>query len=466
MALCLLVSLGTMTAQKTLKDIEGSWMGKLKEGGMELRMVFNFTLTEADTIKATLDSPDQAAQGIPLGRVKLVDDTLFVNAPMLRGNYKGTVTTDSLITGVWTQLGKQYTLDVRRQGAPVVILHPQEPKPPFPYKTEDVTFRNKVENFDLAGTLTLPEGSGPFPVVVLISGSGAQDRDETLLGHKPFLVLSDHLTRNGIAVLRYDDRGVGKSRGNMMRATSMSLADDAEAAVSFLLTRPEIDKKMIGLAGHSEGGLIAPIVASRNSNIVFIVSLAGPGVSGYDIIIKQTRDISAASGIPEKDTEETIRNNSKLFEMVMAEADQRKVAKDAMEWFNKELDKKPVTPEERKDQMTGFTQALLSVNNPWFRYFLSADPAEFWSKVKCPVLALNGEKDLQVNSVINLPAIKEALKKGKNKKVTIKSLPELNHLFQHCTTGAPVEYASIEETFSPEALQIITDWIKETGRKK
>ena len=464
--LYLMLTVGTITAQKALKDIEGSWLGKLNTGGMELRMVFNFTMTAADTLKATLDSPDQAAQGSPLGGVRLAGDSLFVDAPLLKGNYKGTFTSDTTIRGARTQLGKEYSLDVSRQEAPPVVLRPQEPIPPFPYAAEDVTFRNSIESFDLAGTLTMPEGTGPFPAVVLISGSGPQDRDETLLGHKPFLVIADHLTRNGIAVLRYDDRGVGKSKGNMMNATSMSLAGDAEAAVTYLLSRPEIDKKMIGLAGHSEGGLIAPIVASRNDNIAFLVSLAGPGVKGYDIIIRQTRDIQMASGIPEKDIEETIKTNGKLFEMVMAEADQRKVAKNAMEWYNKELDGKGVSPEERKTMMTQFTQALLSVNNPWFRYFLAAEPAEFWSKVKVPVLALNGEKDLQVSAEVNLPAIKTSLKKAKNRKVTIKSMPGLNHLFQHCTTGSPAEYASIEETISPEVLQIITDWIKLTDSKK
>jgi len=462
----LMLTLSTMMAQKTMKEIEGSWTGKLNAAGMELRMVFNFTMTAADTLKATLDSPDQAAQGIPLGGVRLAGDSLFVDAPMLKGYYKGTLTSDTTVRGVWTQLGKEYPLNVSRQEAPPVILRPQEPKPPFPYKAEDVTFRNSTEGFDLAGTITLPEGSGPFPAVVLISGSGAQDRDETLLGHKPFLVLADHLTRNGIAVLRYDDRGVGKSKGNMMNATSMSLAGDAEAAVTYLLSRPEIDKKMIGLAGHSEGGLIAPMVASRNGNVAFVVSLAGPGVKGYDIIIRQTRDIQTASGIPEKDIEETIKTNGKLFEMVMAEADQRKVAKNAMEWYNKELDGKGVTPEERKTMMAQFTQGLLSVNSPWFRYFLAAEPAEYWSKVKVPVLALNGEKDLQVSAEVNLPAIKASLKKAKNRKVTIQSLPGLNHLFQHSTTGSPAEYASIEETISPEVLGIITDWIKLTGSKK
>jgi pimeloyl-ACP methyl ester carboxylesterase len=336
--------------------------------------------------------------------------------------------------------------------------------PPFPYREEEVTFRNNIENFDLAGTLTLPEGNGPFAAVVMITGSGQQDHNETVSNHKPFLVIADYLTRNGIAVLRYDDRGKGKSKGNAANATSLSFAD--AAAVAYLLGRPEINPKKIGLAGHSEGGLIAPIVASKNKNIAFIVSLAGPGVRGYDIIVRQTRDIMTASGAPEKEIEETVATNRKMLEMLMAEPDQHKLAKDAMEWYGKELDKKGLTPEERKDQMASFIQGFVSANNPWMRYFLATDPAPFWSQVKCPVLALNGEKDMQVNYEQNLPAIKAALNSGGNKKVKTMALPDLNHLFQHCTTGALAEYITIEETFSPEALGTITKWIKKTVKVK
>jgi pimeloyl-ACP methyl ester carboxylesterase len=462
----LLISAGTTMAQRSLKDIEGSWAGQLREAGINLRMVFNLTMSEADTMKATLDSPDQGAMGIPLGRVTLADDTLTIAAPMLRGQYRGVLTGDSTITGSWMQLGKQYTLDLKREAAPVKYNRPQEPVPPYPYREEEVTFRNKIENFDLAGTLTLPQGDGPFPAAVLITGSGSQDRDETIFYHKPFKVIADHLTRNGIAVLRYDDRGYGRSKGTVSNATSLSMADDAAAAVEYLMGRPEIDNSRIGLIGHSEGGLIASILASKDRNIAFIVSLAGPGVRGSDLLIQQNIDLYNAEQKPRKELDEQLFLLRNLFDMVTSGDDQRTVAKKAMEWYGKELDKEDLTPEQRREKMSQFTQALVQVNSPWMRYFLSTDPAVFWSKVTCPVLALNGGKDLQVNREQNLPAIKNALKKGGNRKVKTVMLPGLNHLFQHCNTGSISEYINIEETSSPEALDIITGWIRKTMKMK
>jgi len=363
-------------------------------------------------------------------------------------------------------MGRKNDLTIKKGVKPVVHNRPQEPKPPYPYREEEVTFINTVENFSLTGTLTLPQGEGPFPAVVLISGSGQQDRNETVFMHKPFLVLADHLTRNGIAVLRYDDRGVGKSKGNAIKATSLSFADDAEAAVNYLMQRSEINVKKTGLAGHSEGGLIAPIVASRNRNIAFIVSLAGPGVTGYDVILRQTEDIMRASGAAQAEIAETLATNGQLFHMLIDESDQRKFSKDAMEWYGKELDKKGLTQEERQQKMAAFAQGLVSANNPWMRYFLATDPAQFWSQVKCPVLALNGEKDLQVSQEINLPAIRAAVRSGGNRKVKTVMLPGLNHLFQHSETGSPDEYIKIEETFSPEAMEIITLWIRKTMKIK
>ena len=462
--LLLVLALGaaTVTGQKSLKDIEGTWTGALETIAGRIQLVFHFTMTEADTIKATLDSPDQSAMGIPMGRVIFEGDTLVADAPMIRGQFRGVCEDDSTLTGKWIQLGMSYEMTVRKNAAPIRYNRPQEPQPPYPYKEEEVTFRNSVESFDLAGTLTLPEGAGPFPAVVLITGSGAQDRDETIFMHKPFKVIADYLTRNGIAVLRYDDRGVGKSKGNMATATSLDLANDAEAAVDFLMKRSGIDNSKIGLAGHSEGGLIAPIVASRNNNIAFIVSLAGPGVRGYEILLKQARDILEATGTDEKEIEETIAINSHLYQMVIDEPDTRKFAREALDYYGSELDKQGLSPEERKTKMGEFAQGIVSINNPWIRYFIEADPAESWSRVKCPVLALNGEKDLQVNYEQNLPAIKTALRKGGNRKIKTVVLPGLNHLFQHSETGVPAEYTDIEETFSPEALALMTKWIKKT----
>ncbi len=465
-ALFLFITAGTAMSQRSLKDIEGPWTGTLTEGGAELSMVFRFTITGADTVKATLDVPAQGAVNLPLGRVTFADDTLTVDAPVIKGQYRGIFSGDSTLKGTWMQLGKKYPLDLKKNAAPVIFNRPQEPVKPYPYKEEEVIFRNSVGNFDLAGTLTLPEGKGPFPAVVMITGSGQEDRNETVFAHKPFLVIADYLTRNGIAVLRYDDRGFGGSKGSAANATSRSFADDAAAAVTYLLGRPEINPKKIGLAGHSEGGLIAPIVASTNKNIAFIVSLAGPGVSGYDILSKQTRDILSASGSSEKEVEEAWATNSHLFKIIMAQPDQRKAAREAMEWYSKDLDSKGLSPDERKEKMAAFAKGIGQVNNPWMRYFLSTDPAVFWKEVKCPVLAINGDKDLQVNYEQNLPAIKAAVSSGGNKKVKTMVLPGHNHLFQHCTTGAPAEYTTIEETFSPEALEIITKWIKKTVKVK
>lgn len=454
------------TGQRTFTDIEGSWAGKIKTPAGDLQMVLHFSMTEADTIKALADSPDQGAIGLPCGRVSLNNDTLSVDIPIVRGSYNGVFSSDTVITGTWSQSGAKLDLMLKKGAKTVVHSRPQEPNPPYPYTEEEVTFMNTVENFSLAGTLTLPQGEGPFPAVVLISGSGQQDRNETVFMHKPFLVLADYLTRNGIAVLRYDDRGIGKSKGNAIKATSLSFADDAEAAVNYLMQRPEINGKKIGLAGHSEGGLIAPIVASRNRNIAFIVSLAGPGVKGYDIILRQTGDIMRASGTPQAEIDETLATNSQLFRILMDEPDQRKFPKDAMEWYGKELDKKGLTQDDRKEKMAEFTNGLISVNNPWMRYFMATDPSQFWSQVKCPVLALNGEKDLQVSQEVNLLAIKSALRNGGNRKVKTVMLPGLNHLFQHSDTGSPEEYVNIEETFSPAAMELITSWIRKTVKMK
>lgn len=452
----------TLSAQNTAGKLEGSWSGVLKTLAGELNLVLHFKMTEADTISATLDSPDQAALGIPCGRVTLAGDTVMVDIPMVKGYYRGGMSGDSLITGKWTQLGRSSDLIMKKGAKPIVHNRPQEPKPPYPYREEEVTFMNPVENFSLAGTLTIPEGDGPFPAVILISGSGQQDRDETIFLHKPFLVLADYLTRNGIAVLRYDDRGMGKSKGRTNDATSLTFADDAEAALTYLLQRPEIDSRKIGLAGHSEGGLIAPIVASRNRNVSFIVSLAGPGVKGYEVLLKQAQDILAASGTSQAEIDETLASNSQLYRMVVDEPDLRKFAKDAMEWYGKELDRKGLGAEERKTKMSEFTQGLVSLNNPWMRYFIATDPAQFWSEVKCPVLALNGDKDLQVDQGMNLPAIKAALRRGGNRKVKTVVLPGLNHLFQTAEKGTPDEYVKIEETFSPAAMELIASWIKKT----
>ncbi|MCX6335444.1 MAG: alpha/beta hydrolase [Bacteroidia bacterium] len=441
------------------KSAVGSWLGKIPVGAISLRIIFNITLTGKDSLAVTLDSPDQGAKNIKIGPVTLSGKEINIKAPMLLGEYKGTMTNDTLISGTWKQAGNTTPLDLVKQKAPFVLNRPQEPKSPFPYMSEDVTFKNEKGGFELAGTLTIPKGNGPFPAVVLITGSGSQNRNEELLGHKPFLIIADYLTRNGIAVLRYDDRGVGQSKGSPLNATSADFATDAGAAFLYLTSRKEINPKSIGFAGHSEGGLIAPVVASGNSNIAFIISLAGPGVNGEEIMNTQNMDISLISGVKIKDIKEGIAINKKLFAVLKKETDNKIAQEKIVEVYSKALTKKKTPSEDIDKAVKQLNASMNPVSYNWFRYFLTANPVDFWKKTRCPVLALNGEKDLQVSAKVNLPAIEKAVRSGGNQSVKTISLPDLNHLFQHCKTGLPKEYGEIEETFSPEVLKIMTDWI-------
>jgi len=441
------------------QSITGSWLGKIEVPAISLRVVFNLSVIENDSLVATMDSPDQGAKNIKLGPVTLTGDSINISAGALLAEYNGKIKNDTIIEGKWTQAGRTFTLNLTRLRDIFTINRPQEPKPLFPYISEEITFTNDKFNIKLAGTLTVPEDDGPFPAVVLITGSGSQNRNEELLGHKPFLVLSDYLTRNGIAVFRYDDRGVGLSQGNAVTATTADLATDAEAAFIYLKSRPEIDHETIGLIGHSEGGLIAPIVASSNYEIAFIVSLAGTGVKGEEIIHRQNSDISKAMGMGEKEIKEAIATNKKLFAVLKKEPDNDKAEEKINAVYKKILMKKKTSPEDIEKSIKQLATIFNKMSYTWFRYFIITDPATYWKKVKCPVLALNGEKDLQVVADVNLPAIEKSLRKGGNKSVETISLPGLNHLFQHCETGLPTEYGEIEETFSPEVLKIISDWI-------
>lgn len=451
----------SLSAQNTttIKIIRGSWLGKISTNGIDLRLVFNLKLIDKDSLIATADSPDQGAKNIPLGRVILNDKKLTIKAPMLMGEYNGTITGDSTIDGTWTQRGVSLPVNLKKLKTEFTVNRPQEPKPPYPYTAEEVTFINDKFNIKLTGTLTIPAGKGPFKTVILISGSGPQNRNEELLGHKPFLVIADYLSRNGIAVLRYDDRGVGASQGSYSEATSADLATDAEAAFNFIKNHPKINKKEIGLMGHSEGGLIAPIVAASNPEIGFIVSLAGPGVTGQQIIIRQSQDISRLSGEKESAIRETTEINKKLYAVLRKEKDNKKAEIKILALYREHMEKKKLSKTDTEKAVNQLKMSFGSYQYTWFRYFITTDPATFWKKVECPVLALSGEKDLQVSANENLPAIEKALKSTGNKSVKIVKMAGLNHLFQHCKTGLPAEYNAIEETFSPEALKIIDEWI-------
>ena len=304
----------------------------------------------------------------------------------------------------------------------------------------------------LAGTLTLPQGRGPFPAVVLIAGSGAARRDESVFGHAIFLVLADHLTRHGIAVLRYDKRGLGQSTGDYAAATSTDFAADAEAGVAYLKTRPEIDRGRIGLIGHSEGGLIAPMVAERDPAVASLVLMAGSGVPGDQIIMAQSRAIAAAAGVPEAALAANDALERRFLDAVMAAKDQP-----SAELAVRRVLKGAGMPDAAID-----AQAKAASSN-WYRFFLSYDPAPTLRRLRRPVLAIIGSKDLQVPSAQNLPALREALKSDPAAEVI--ELPGLNHLFQTARTGAPSEYGQIEETLSPTALDLITQWILDRAQR-
>lgn len=342
----------------------------------------------------------------------------------------------------------------------VVAKKSQEPVPPFPYYSEDVTFRNTEAGISLSGTLTLPDKKGSFPAVVLITGSGAQDRNETVFGHKPFLIIADYLTRQGFAVLRYDDRGTGKSTGHFQTATSIDFATDAESAIAYLKSRKEINSHKIGLIGHSEGGLVAAIAASQSRDVNFVVSLAGPGAIGHEIMALQMELIARAGGVDQEGIAFIGKINSEALEILKNSPDTVALRANLNAYMLPKAKNYPsqmLPPGLTAEQF--FKHQINFMCGPWYQYLYNINPAQFFQKVTCPVLALNGSKDLQVDAQQNLPAISKALKEGGNLNVTVKELPNLNHFFQESKTGHPSEYAGIEETFSPKALAIMSDWL-------
>ena len=442
------------------ESLAGAWEGKLNVSGAEVSLIVRITRNTDGTYAARLDVPIQGAMDIPVSKITSRDGMVRLEIAAIGGVFEGRLSADGReITGEWRQNGLVLPLLLRRTDQTPVLRRPQEPAKPYPYREEEVTFENRPAGINLAGTLTLPKSAGPFPAVILISGSGAQDRDEALAGHRPFLVLADYLTRQGVAVLRVDDRGVGGSAGDSLRATSSDFADDALAGVAYLKGRREIDTARIGLIGHSEGGLVAPLAATRSQDVAFIVLLAGPGLPGEQIIYLQTDLILRANGATAEQAARERELQRSIFAVVKEENDPAPAAKRLREILAAYLDR--LSPEEKAELnedafIEGQIRAALS---PWFRYFLTYDPRPALQRVSCPVLAINGEKDLQVPGRENLAAIEEALKAGRSKDFTVRSLPNLNHLFQTCITGSPVEYGTIEETISPLALQTIGDWL-------
>jgi len=442
------------------QDIAGQWNGILSVGAMQLRIVFNVTKT-ASGYSATMDSPDQGAYGIPVATTTFVDNVMKIGAPNLGIQYEGALDQSNVISGQFKQAGQSFPLTLSREKKEKEIIErPQEPAKPYPYISEDVVFGNKKDAIQLAGTLTYPKEPGSFPAVILISGSGPQNRDEELMGHKPFLIWADYLTRKGFAVLRFDDRGTAASKGNFKTATTPDFASDVEAAVQYLKTRSEIDKKKIGLIGHSEGGIIAPMVAAGTKDVKFIVLLAGTGIPGGEILLLQQELIGRANGVSEAELHKANLVNKGVFDIITKSDDAGKLKTDLAAYIQQEYGRDTSLRIPEGITQAEFIDAQVSqLTSPWMVYFIKHDPAPVLQKVNCAVLAVNGNKDLQVPAQVNLDAIGAALEKGGNKNVTTKVFPGLNHLFQECKTGSPAEYAVIEQTISPAVLDEVSKWI-------
>ena len=447
------------------EELIEAWVGKLKMAPINPIMQFRIVETEDGKEKAYFDSVTEGRTGIPVSDWSIENGELVFEVDSIRLTYDGKLNADGTVAeGIWSQGGREFPLTLDRKETEFENKNswenrPQRPVAPFPYTETEVTFENKTDKITLAGTLTIPKAGSRHAAAILISGSGPQDRDESIMGHKPFMVIADYLSRNGIAVLRYDDRGTAKSTGDHGSATTEDFARDASAAVEFLKNHSAIDASRIGLAGHSEGGLIAPMVVGLRDDVAFVVLMAGTGIDGKRIVVSQSEAMSLAEGESEKDARIAGVVSGKLVDLAIAKnLDDREELKKLVDLAMSTI---PESEQEEKESLVraSINAGSTQMQTPWMRFFLTYDPAPALEKITCPVLAIIGSNDKQVLPSINMPAIKSALERGGNDKYEMVELEGLNHLFQKSETGAVSEYASIEETFNPEALKRIGDWI-------
>lgn len=433
-------------------QIEGTWNGNIEIPNQKLPFVIHIT-KENNEWKVMGESPMQTDQKFPLEKITFQNDTLKISDSKLGMNYVGVLKNPKQINGEFSQGGMSFPLNLEKGS--FKLNRPQEPQPPFSYKTEDVTFENKEAGIKLAGTLTIPNAKGKYPVVVLVAGSGPNDRNEKIFGHKPFLVIADYLTKNGYAVFRYDKRGVAASEGDFPKATVFDFASDTEAAINYLKTIKEIDSKKIGILGHSEGGQVAQIIAAQDQMINFIILLASPGIKGSEVLVLQNDALSKAMNIPEFTRFFNKKFNEKTYEIIIKNDSKDKAEKELKDYYKTTVQFKNSTTEELDDYIKG-------LYSDHIRQMLIFNPKDYLEKINCKVLALNGMKDLQVTSIENLDGISKGLSHNKN--VKINSYDDLNHLFQKAKTGLTNEYGKIETTIEPLVLEDITKWLNENVR--
>ncbi len=447
----------SLFADVNTSSILGKWSAKIDSAFVKVSLILHIA-EEDGTLFATIDCPEKNALGTPVDEVAIEGNQIRFGIKSWKTSFKGTL--DPKMRKISGKLSRGISYPVTFcYGEDKALIRPQEPKKPYHYLEHEVSFTNKAADITLAGTLTLPKGKGPFPAVVLVAGTGPMDRNESIHGHKPFLVLADHLTKQGIATLRFDKRGVGQSSGKIHDATIHDFASDVVAAVEYLKSDPKINAKLIGLIGHSEGGLVTPIAITKSKDVAFGVLLAAPGISGEKILKEQQGPlIQHADSVGEEQLQQEERLRNEVFTILKTESDLKKAEKKLETLFNKYL---ALLPNASDAEITALKKQLKTVNKPWFRLFLTHEPAKVLEKVEVPMLIVGAEKDLQVPPKHNLIAISKALEDGENSDYTVVKLPKLNHLFQTCATGASTEYVEIEETFAPSALNAISTWVVE-----
>lgn len=432
------------------QEISGNWMGEIDINGNKLGFTFAITKTEKG-YESTMDIPTQGLKGAKAENTTFTNAQLFISFPEFQIKYEGKLNEKEEIEGNFIQGGHPIPLNLKR--GTITLNRPQEPKPPFDYYSEEIIFKTS-DNLKIEGTLTLPQKNGKFPIVTIISGSGPQDRDGEIFGHKPYLVLADHLTKNGIGVFRFDERGVGNSEGIFATATIETLTSDIESAIQYLQQRKDINISKFGLIGHSIGGIIAPKIASKNNDINFIVLMAAPGVNGDQLMLSQKAALERGLGLNEMQIAQGQELVKGAYDIIINSDLNSQQLKDSLNTFY--INKYGVfLPQEQREslveQITGNEMIGL----------IRSKPSEYLKKIKCPLLAINGDKDFQVPSKENLKAIESSTKESGNKNVKTVELKNLNHLFQESKTGLLNEYAQIEQTISPTALELISTWIKE-----
>lgn len=448
--------------EATRPDITGSWDGSANVLGQKLRTIFKVARDDDDNLTATITIPAQMVTDAPIDGVTLRDGKLTFTWSLVNAEWELDLAEDAQTAeGVLKQNGMEFPVTLRHLAEDELDdlkpKRPQTPEPPFPYATAEVEFRSATDNTKLVGTICTPSGEGPHPGVIFITGSGPQDRDETIFDHKPFLVLADDLARHGIASLRYDDRGVGGSEGDLSQATIETFKGDVLAAMATLKAAPGIDPERIGLIGHSEGGIVAPGVAAESDDVAFIVLLAGTGVTGEEVLKVQLRALLEASGVPQSIINRQLADQHKTLELLRDPDRSDELSQHMRTAIRRQM---PNVDEEALEEIAQAQTDM--VTSPWFRSFVLYDPRPALRKTTCPVLAINGSKDLQVVPSQNLPEILKALEEAGNERVTIHELPGLNHMFQDCVRGTVDEYALIDETMKPRVIEMIRDWIRST----